>query len=247
MLSLSIENSLNTNQFETIMGLIKQMMKSVEDEHKNKLQQMDSMKSQQEMALVSFNRSTININSQNILKSIDDQTNQAIDQIKGNTNVLVNNSNTNNVNNTGSVLKPNLNSMLNNSGRTNSNGQDNFFKDLTSSLGNNQKNSNLNRKEPDYSHLVNLNLNNKNSNKPNKFGQTSLDALQVFPNSQSNKPLNQMQSNQFPVGQFNQMHLNQQPANMINPTMLSIEHRPSSSSTNQYNKLNRSELDEFLN
>lgn len=265
MLSLSIENSLNTNQFETIMILLKQMIQNVEDEHKAKLKQMDNMKSQQEMALVSFNQSSaVQINSQNILKSLDEVTNQPGAQLGGNTNVL----NSSKTSTTCNALKPNLNSMTN-SGTTNnmtssSNGQtnkpDNFFRDLTSTLAQQDAQSMSNGKQQaDYSHLINLDLKNNKTNKPkmdySNRGQSSFDSIQVFPASSTNQPkpnlnnlnssfnqqlqLTQYPANQFQTNQFGQLQANQS-------TMINSQSGLSIGNPGQYAKLNKSDLEDFL-
>jgi SCY1-like protein 2 len=48
---LSIENGLTLNQYQVIMNLIRQMIAKVEDEHKVKLDQLNSLQNEQRSAL----------------------------------------------------------------------------------------------------------------------------------------------------------------------------------------------------
>lgn len=246
MLSLSIENHLNTNQYETIMTLIRQMIANVEEEHKAKLKQMDSMKSQQEMALVSFTRSN-HINSQNILKSLDEITYEESAKLSGNTNVLANSSNSHS--NNGNA-RPTLNSMANSSmgSAAKANKPEAFLKDLTSTLT--QNSNQPSKKAPDYSHLVNLDLAGNRSGKPKS---SALDSLPVFSSMDASRPtglsapFGQLQLTNFPANQMGQMGQPSfgqlQPTSMISPQVLGNQQ----ATTGQFKKLNKNELDDFLN
>ena len=240
MLSLSIENHLNTNQFETIMTLVRQMLASVEDEHKAKLKHLDSMKSQQEMALVSFTRSN-HINSQNILKSLDEITYDDSARLSGNTNVLADRASPTRPANNGN-MRPTLNSMAN-SGATSK--PENFLKDLTSTL---TQNSSQTGQKPDYSHLVDLDLGGNKASKPKS---TALDSLPVFQSAGApTGPFQQLQLTNFPANRTPMSQAMSQPfgqlqsSSMINPQVLSIDHGKQPS---QFHKLNKNELEDFLN
>lgn len=54
LMPLAIENGLTMDQFNTIMGLIKEVVKKVEDEHRVKLEQLNSMKEQQSFAVIKY-------------------------------------------------------------------------------------------------------------------------------------------------------------------------------------------------
>lgn len=247
MLSLSIENHLNTNQFETILSLVRQMIQSVEEEHKAKLKQMDSMKSQQEMALVSFNRSN-HINSQNILKSLDEITYENSARLSGNTNVLVNSNSPNSHSNNGTT-RPSLHSMANSNATAKPSKPEAFLKDLTSTLTQNSSQPSTGKKVPDYSHLVNLDL---GGNKIGKSKSSALDSLPVFPSMDAPKPtglsgpFGQLQLTNFPANQMSQPSFGQlQSSSMISPQVLSIG-GGKQATTGQY-KLSKNELEDFLN
>ena len=55
LMPLAIENGLTVAQFETIIALVKSMVGRVESEHKVKLEQLNSIKSQHSMSVISFN------------------------------------------------------------------------------------------------------------------------------------------------------------------------------------------------
>lgn len=248
MLSLSIENHLNANQFETIMTLVRQMLTNVEDEHKAKLKHLDSLKSQQEMALVSFTRSN-HINSQNILKSLDEITYEDSARLSGNTNVLADRTSPTGRDN--GNAKPSLNVLSNSSSTNKPTKPENFLKDLTSTLTQNSS-QNADGPKPDYSHLVNLDLGGNKASKPKS---SALDSLPVFQQSvaASKPPLNaafqQLQLTNFPANRtpMNQQFGQLQPSGIVNPPpILSID-RGGKQPSGQYNKLNKNELEDFLN
>lgn len=47
LIPLSIENGITVNQFSSIMALIKEMLTKVEDEHRVKLEQLNSIQNEQ--------------------------------------------------------------------------------------------------------------------------------------------------------------------------------------------------------
>ena len=52
---LSIENGLTLSQYNVVMNLIKQMVSKVEEEHKIKLEQLNSIKDEQRYRLMNIN------------------------------------------------------------------------------------------------------------------------------------------------------------------------------------------------
>lgn len=54
LMPLAIENGLTMEQFNTILSLIKEVIRKVEDEHRVKLEQLNSMKEQQSFAVMAY-------------------------------------------------------------------------------------------------------------------------------------------------------------------------------------------------
>ncbi|XP_074605507.1 SCY1-like protein 2 [Brevipalpus obovatus] len=71
LMPLSIENGLSTNQFVSIISLIKEMISLVEKEQKSKLEQLDNFKSQRDSAVVQWKPSTATTTTSNKLKEVD--------------------------------------------------------------------------------------------------------------------------------------------------------------------------------
>lgn len=54
LMPLSIENSLTVPQFNTLISLMKELMKKVEEEHRVKIEQLTAMRDQQSMAVITY-------------------------------------------------------------------------------------------------------------------------------------------------------------------------------------------------
>lgn len=52
LMPLSIENALTLNQFNAVMGVVKEMVNMVETEHRAKLEQLNSMQEQQKYVII---------------------------------------------------------------------------------------------------------------------------------------------------------------------------------------------------